>query len=145
MSRRKEYSENITVSKSDLFKMNDAQFNIRKKGFEDLNEGILINELGACATVLSLAFMLPTPVTLAAGVISVATSSSMSDREMIIDVCQNGEDYLYTVYRYMKNHPEYNLIKIELPFLEFIDDDFRIVHGEGYITAVHDDGGWQIV
>lgn len=145
MGIRKEYTENIIVSKSEVFKMKDAQFNIKEEGFKNLDEGTLVDTLSTSTSILSLAFMLPTPVTLGAGVISAATAASTSEREMIIDVCQNGSDYLYTVYRYMKNNPQYDLVKVELPFLEFVDEDFRIVHGDGYITAVHSDGGWQTV
>ncbi|MFT9487403.1 MAG: hypothetical protein ACH0QD_08565 [Tepidibacillus sp.] len=141
MGYRKEYIENLTLSRSELYKIRRAQYEIRMQGFTYLDEGQLADNLVAFATVLSLAFILPTPVTLAAGVIS-AMGNIGSDRDLVIQVCRNGEDYLQGLIYYMDDHPEYDLLKVDLPFLEFIDEGFRIVQGNGAITAIHTGSGW---
>ncbi len=36
----------------------------------------------------------------------------------------------------MDDNPNYELIEVQLPFLEFIDEGFRIVQGRGIVKAV---------
>ncbi|CAM3299339.1 hypothetical protein FITA111629_15235 [Filibacter tadaridae] len=141
MGRRREYISNLTMSRDTLYRVRRAQYEIRMQGFTNVSEGKLITALGAYSTVLSLAFMLPTPVTLAAGVIS-AISGAGNERATIIAVCKNGEDYLQELLYFLDDHPQYDSIRADLPFLEFIDEKFRIVHGKGVLTAVHAKNGW---
>ncbi len=141
MGRRIEYIENLTLSRDKLYKIRRAQYEIRMQGFTNVDEGKLASNLTAFATVLSLAFMLPTPVTLAAGIIS-AMGNIGNERDIVIKVCKNGEDFLQGLLYYMDDHPNYDLIRVDLPFLEFVDEGFRIVQGNGQITAIHRDGVW---
>lgn len=141
MSRRKEYLEKLVLSKREIEEMERAQFEIRKEGFEAQNEEKLRLGLSAFASVLSMAFMLGTPATLAAAVIAGITSSP-SDRETLKITSRHGEDYMRELIYTMDDHPNYELIEVELPFLEFIDEGFRIVSGAGRVTAVKDSGNW---
>lgn len=141
MGYRKEYTRTLILSKREINYIKRAQFEMRMDGFKNEDEGKLIQGLSAFTSVLSFAFMLPTPVTLAAGVIA-AISSSPSERDTIISVCSNGEDYLEILWNMMDDHPEYDLVKVELPFLEFVDEGFRIVSGFGRIEAIHVGNGW---
>ncbi len=144
MGRRIEYIDNLTLSKDKLYKIRRAQYEIRMQGFTNVDEGKLTSNLAAFATVLSLAFMLPTPVTLAAGIIS-AMGDIGNERNAVIQVCKNGEDFLQELMYFMDDHPNYDLIRVDLPFLEFVNEGFRIVQGEGQITAVHMGNGWIVM
>ncbi len=144
MGRRTEYIGNLTLSRDNLYKIKRAQYEIRMQGFTYVDEGKLVSGLNAFATVLSFAFMLPTPVTLAAGVIS-AMGNIGNDRALVIEVCRNGEDYLQQLEYFFDDNPQYDLIRVDLPFLKFVDEGFRIVQGNGMVTAVHTDGGWILL
>ena len=111
--------------------------------FEQVNESNLARKLNAFSKIY-IAFLLPSPVTLAASIIAAVTSSP-SDREIIIQMCRNGEDYLQQLYYMMDDHPEYQLVKVALPFLEFNSpryETFRIVSGRGQILGIKVEGGW---
>lgn len=141
MGRRTEYIDTLTLSKDQINKIKRAQFEMRMEGFQNQDEEKLRQKLSAFASVLSLAFMLGTPFTLAAAVISAITPGP-SDRDIIITVCRHGEDYLEGLWNIMDDNPNYELLKVELPFLEFIDEGFRIVSGAGRVVAVKDNGIW---
>jgi hypothetical protein len=144
MGRRKEYIDTLILTKDKVYKVKRAQFEMRRYGFEQEDESKLSDALVAFSSVLSLAFMLPTPVTLAAGVISVVASGP-SDLDTIIKVCRNGEDYLQEVYDFMYDNPEYDRVEVDLPFLEFVDEEFRIVQGNGQVTRIHSGSGWIVL
>ncbi|MBU5675907.1 hypothetical protein KQI88_05725 [Alkaliphilus sp. MSJ-5] len=141
MGRRKEYIDTLVLSKQEINSIKRAQFEMRMEGFTNQNEEKLRQRLSAFTNVLSFAFKLPTAVTLAAAAISAITSSP-SERDVIINVCRNGEDYLEQLWNIMDDNPNYELIEVQLPFLEFIDEGFRIVQGRGIVKAVKVGGYW---
>lgn len=144
MGRRKDTKATLVLSRSQLYSIKRAQFEIRMQGFTYVDEGKLAKNLSAYASILSLAFMLPTPVTLAAGVIA-GISSIPSERDTIISMCRRGEDYLQSLIYLMDDNPQYDFVKVELPFLQFVDEEFRIISGYGRLIAVHVGSGWVIV
>lgn len=135
MGRRKEYTKVLTLTKEQINSIKRAQFEMRMEGFKNQDKEELIKNLSTFTSILSFAFMLPTPVTLGAAVIS-AITSSQSDRDTIISVCEDGEDYLEKLFNEMDDNPDYKALVVELPFLEFIDEGFRIVHGSGIIKKI---------
>ncbi|MBB6218872.1 hypothetical protein HNQ80_005047 [Anaerosolibacter carboniphilus] len=145
MGFRKEYIGTLILTKDQLYKARRAQAEMRKNGFELPNETKLVQGLTAFSTVLSLMFMLPTPVTLAAGVISVVAGMTPSEKSVITTVSLVGEDYLDEVYDFMYDNPQYDLVEVKLPFLEFVDEGFRIVQGNGLVTRIHSGSGWIIL
>ncbi|GFN34383.1 hypothetical protein [Tepidimicrobium xylanilyticum] len=104
MGRRIEYIDTLTLSKDQINKIKRAQFEMRMKDFQNQDEEKLRQKLSAFASVLSLAFMLGTPFTLAVAVISTITSEP-SDRDIIITVCRHGEDYLERLWNIMDDNP----------------------------------------
>lgn len=147
MGTRNEYASTLIFSKDQLYQARRAQAEIRQKGFDQKNQTNLIQGLSTFASVLSLMFKLPTPVTLAAGVISLALGSSQSEVNVLISLSIAGEDYLDEVYDFMYDNPDYDLIEVTLPFLEFVEEGFRIVTGIGIVTKVHSSSGhgWIIM
>lgn len=83
-------------------------------------------------------------MTLAAGVISAVGGMGVNERKTIIEVCKNGEDYLQSLEYIFDDNPHYQLIRVQLPFLEFIDDGFRIIQGKGTITGIKTSAGWLL-
>ncbi|RKD31183.1 hypothetical protein [Thermohalobacter berrensis] len=142
---RKEYIDTLTLTKDDLYKARRAQAEIRQNGFKQPDESKLVEGLTTFTTVLSLMFKLPTPVTLAAGVISAVGSMIPSDIDTFISVSLNGEDFLDEVYNFLYDNLDYDLVEVKLPFLEFVDEGFRIVQGRGVVTKVHAGNGWILV
>ncbi|SHK61471.1 hypothetical protein [Paramaledivibacter caminithermalis] len=145
MGTRKEYIDTLTLTKDELYKARRAQAEIRQDGFSQPDESKLVEGLTAFATVLSLMFKLPTPVTLAAGVISAVGGMLPSEIDTLTTVSIMGEDFLDEVYDFLYDNPEYDLVEVKLPFLEFIDEGFRIVQGEGIVTKVHAGSGWILL
>ncbi len=143
MGRRREYIDTLTFTKDELYKARRAQALVRNDGFEMQDESRLINGLSIFSTVLSLVFKLPTPVTLAAGVTSAAAGMLPNEIDDVAAVSITGEDYLDELYDFMYDNPSYDLIEVKLPFLEFVDEDFRIIQGRGHVTRVRIKGtGW---
>lgn len=141
MGYRKEYSKTLTLTKSKIKSIKRAQYEIRMKGFNNMNESKLVKALSAFTGVLSFAFLLPTPATLGAAVISSLVDIG-SERDSIISVCRTGEDYLESLEYFMDDHPEYDQVKVQLPFIEFVNDEYRIICDNGKITSVHTGDGW---
>jgi len=80
--------------------------------------------------VLSFAFKLPTPITLAAAVI--ASLASMDEvRDVIIELCETGELYLNDLEYYFDDNPDCKAVEVRLPFLEFVDEGYRIIQENG--------------
>lgn len=142
MGFRKEYIDTLILTKDELYKARRAQAEMRQNGFIQPDETKLAQGLAAFSTVLSLMFMLPTPVTLAAGVVSVVAGMTPSEIDTITAVSIVGEDFLDEVFDVMYDNPEYDCVEVKLPFLEFVDEGFRIVQGEGQVIRIHCGTGW---
>lgn len=57
-------------------------------------------------------------------------------------MCDAGTKYLYSVLLAMDDHPEYLLVELELPFVEFVEEEYRICGGNGITTRVNVNGKW---
>lgn len=134
-ARTTEYVQDFIVTRDQLYSMKKAQYYMRIKGFTNTNEDALINNLSAFTGVLSFAFMLPTPVSLAAGIIS-ALSAGITSISAITSMSIRGEDYLQNLVYILDEHPEIEQLKISMPCLEFVDQNFRILTGYGSVLKV---------
>lgn len=124
-------------------KAREAQYAIRKYGFQEKNEGLLISGLSFASSVLSLVFTLPTPVTLAAGVIGLATSAMETELQSIIRQCRDGEDSISDMIDLLRSNPDWKQIKIKFPTATFLDQNFRILIPKPTIIAIRkNNGGW---
>lgn len=137
---RSEYIETITISQDDLQDFKYGQQYIRTRGYVDQNEDYLKSGLNAVSSILAFAFMLPTPVQLAAGVISFVTSWP-SELDEIIEDCQRGEDFLNEAFAAIYNVSNADVIKLKVSYLEFVDEGYRIAT-QGEILGIHTPNGW---
>jgi len=144
MSYRKEYVETLVLSKQQLYDFRRAQFKIREDGYINPDQGKLSNGLQLFTGVLSFAFKLPTPLTLSAAVIA-SVLNFPSELATIKILCQYGENYLQALLYQFDEHPSWEYIEVELPFLEFINEKYRICQGHGILKATRIGGHWYTV
>lgn len=147
MLRTSEYVSQLELSAADVDKMIDAQLAILNNGFKMTNKDSLTTKLGTVAGILSLVFLLPTPVALAAGVTSMIASNE-SQRSMCINLCNNGIVGLVKIQSYFRNNPSVKRMRVKFPFLQFADTanqfaTFRIVQGDGLIVEIYDGKVWH--
>lgn len=146
MASRIEYAETLVFTREEANKMRLGQWDIKYHGYKNKQQSVLQDALTIIATILSMAFKLPTPVTLAAGVIATAVSSTQSLLDQYIKMAEDGQDYLQMIVTdiFDANPGLYEAVEVELPFLEFLEEDegYRIVSGNGAIKRLKTENGW---
>lgn len=140
----KEYTEKIIVNLDQLRKIQRAQRVVYDKGIVKLSSNELLTGLGAVATVLGLIFVASTPAGVLAGVTGIVSGMSYSQKNVLQTTVYNGYWQLGYMDDFMVDNPQYSLIEIELPFLEYNVNGSRVrfVSGKGLITRVRTSGGW---
>ena len=95
---------------------------------------------------VALAPLAPTALAVSAAVVGLFSALSSSEKELITDVLIAGEDYLEDLYVEMtEGQPTYDLVEVQLPILEFVEENIRTVQGIGSIIRVMVDGHWYNV
>lgn len=140
--RSRDYGSTVIITNTEIRDIREAQWDIRYYGYQRELKESLISALSAVAGVLSFMFFLPTAFTLGSAVISLITSVSGGEKDAIISACRAGEDYLQELEIMMREHPEWQAVKVRLPFMEFLDYGYRMVSGRGAIEAIKVNGGW---
>lgn len=141
---KKEYVDTLTVSLQNLRDMQKAQYAMWNEGFKEQNFSNLTASLGAVSTILSFAFGAPTVVAVVSA-ISGLISELGSGLQTTEDIVKEGHWKLQDLVNWMESHPQYDLIKVKMSFLEFYGDyNIRFVEytSSDYITAVHTSNGW---
>lgn len=142
MSRRSEYTSILTVSKNELEQMMYAQVQVYDFIDEKINSSQLINALGPVSTILGLIFIQSTPVGVAAAVGSIISGITFNEKEMIKAEIDAGLRGLVRLHQSISQNPNIQLAQVKLPFLEFIDYNFRVVTGDGLILGLLINGHW---
>lgn len=148
--RTKEYLETVIVSENDVHQMMVAQSAAKTYGFETTNLNRLSEILGGVSVILSLLFKLPIPaqvISALLGLLSVLGSGQVT----VENIVEKGIKALGELDKWMLDHPQYDLVKVKMSFLEYSDipdsdpDTIRFVEdtSPNYIVAVHiKNGGW---
>lgn len=150
MARTIEYKETIILSRKNLDVLVEAQKYIRREGILNNDEYTLAEKLagivGGTATILGLAFVTSTPIGIAAGVTSVMLTLSTSAIVDLDDLLTKGISDLGDLETWYKDYPDYDLIEVEMGFLEYPDQEIRFVTHTSpkYIKRIHVDGGWHL-
>lgn len=142
MAQIKEYFSELTVTKSQLSKMYEAQYAAYKYVKGQLNKNGFLDVLNATSTILSLLFFLPTPVQVLNAFVGITTSLIPSEKESLFRCLSNGRDFLDETKSFMNTHPEFDQVRMMTPFLQYVDEGVRVVSGFGEITAAHTNSGW---
>lgn len=144
----REYAEKITVSLSDLKKIERAEDAMFDYITGDLDNAELSKSLSAVSTCLSI-FLLSTvagAVSCCAGLVSGLLSDS--EKDTVIRLMNAGYKDLREKRYFFEDNPQYDLIEIRTPFIEFSTDsgDIRYISGKSVYVRCHIKGkGWQEV
>ncbi len=140
----REYISKVIVNLDQLRKIQRGQRTIYDSGIVNPNSNTLIAGLSGVVSILALAFIRSTPVGVAAGVISLASGMTSSEKDILKNLVYSGYWHLGYMDDFMVDHPNYDLIEMELPFLEYTVDKepIRFIQGKGMITRVHTKNGW---
>jgi len=95
--------------------------------------------------VLSLVFKLGTPVTLAAGVISIVTGMIPSEKAVLQSMVYSGYWNLGYIEDFLVDNPGYDLVEVNLPFIDYTTVGCRFITGSGVVTRVHSGSGWIVM
>jgi hypothetical protein len=151
MPRSREGTVTVTISKDNLYKLERAQRESMVKGIYNENSGSLQTALGGFLTALGfICSKAPTAVGVAIGVVSVANDLVPNEKDILNNLSNSGLNWIREQYDFMYDNPEYDLIEIKYPYLEYLDigttgKNIRFVTGKGILTKVHVKGGGWII
>lgn len=142
--KSREYSEDLTVTLSQLKKIQKAQRAMYKNGLVKLEGTTLESVLGSVATILGLAFVTSTPAGIVAGITSLVASLGVSAKDALKDMVYTGYFSMEDLTDFFEENPEYDMIKVEFPFIEYYvgGKTIRFVSGEGLVKKAHNEDGW---
>jgi hypothetical protein len=144
----REYAERITVSLADLRKIQRAEDAMFDYITGDLDNGELSRSLSGVSTVFSV-FLLSTiagAVSCCSGLISGLLSDS--EKDIVTRLINAGHYDIRQKIYFLEDNPQYDLIEVNFPFIEFSTDsgDIRFISGKGVYTRCHiKNKGWTTV
>ena len=150
MARTKEGATTVTISMDNLYKLERAQRESIQKGIYAKDTSGLQTALGGFLTALGfICAKAPTPYGVAIGVVSVANGMLDSDKDILDKLSNSGLNWIRAQYDFMYDHPQYDLIEITYPYLDYLNvdgngKDIRFATGKGSLNKVHlkNGGGW---
>ncbi|WP_391572307.1 hypothetical protein [Cohnella sp.] len=147
MAFTKEYAAKLIFTLDDVRKAERAQRNIYDYGFDQPDEGTLVNKLAAVSGVLSTVFFLSTPASLAAGVFSILGGMMAVEKDILKTMVHEGYWQLGYLEDFLDDNPSYDRLEVNLPFIEYETQGVRFITGKGVVTRVHprNGGGWIIL
>ena len=139
-----QYAARVTLNLSQVRKMMSAQRNIYEKGFNKRDYSKLREALGTSATILGLVFVTNTAVGIVAGVTGLLTALAPSAQGTLKNLVDKGNSQMGYLEDYLAKHKKYDLIDVQLPFIEYVVKGKRIrfVIGKGVVKRVHSKSGW---
>ena len=129
----REYVTSLTLSRSDIQTIQDFQLAVIEKGFKAKNLELLKNALGPCSTVFGVMSYIAASGALgiASAVLAVVSGlTSPSQESSIAFLMDKGYIALGSLDKQMREG-NWQMVKIDLPFIEFVDQKIRLVSGYG--------------
>lgn len=141
-----EYKSKVIVSLDNLRKIERAQREMRDSGIIKSNSGALTTVLNTAVSVLGI-FAQTTVQATVATVTSLGLGLIESEKTILTRLMNNGQNYILYTADFMVDNPKYDLIELELPFIEYIisGKKIRFIQGNGRITRMHSGSGWILV
>lgn len=136
---RKEYSRTLELSFEDIQKLEYAQDDIYDFINGVINEKTLEKKLEPISSLVGLAFIKSTVVGLVLGIVGLVLGMIPDEKEDLNRLIFNGSRGLRDVKRTMG---EAELVRVKLPFVEFVNEGFRMIQGKGAIEGYYKDGQW---
>ncbi|MGW8444406.1 hypothetical protein ACWGXJ_26225 [Paenibacillus sp. S33] len=90
---------------------------------------------------LSLIFAASTPASLAAGVTSLLLGMVPSEKDALEHMVKDGYWALGYLEDFFSDSPDYDMIEVKVPFIEYETANVRFVTGNCVIKRVHKKGG----
>ncbi|MDU4695715.1 hypothetical protein D3C76_1153810 [compost metagenome] len=146
MAFTKEYARKIILSLDGVRKTERAQRTIYDKAFDKpTNVTDLTDGLSNVAGILGLIFLTSTATGVATGVFSIVAMLAPSEKDDLQDMVYEGYWNLGYLEDFLDDHPEYDLIEVNFPFIEYETQGVRFITGKGAVTRVHSGSGWILL
>lgn len=144
MGYRREYWQVMQIAVDDVQKLYDFNAYFRMYCIDDLDNGEFISKLGSISTILSLVSVgIPTTAVAVAGAITALLSAlGTSEKGIVEDVLHDGEDGLTKLRWKCEKNPSWEMVEINAPILEFVDEGVKCIQGEPDLLRVKINGGW---
>lgn len=141
MAFTKEYASNLTLTKKDVENLMEQQQIIYEVGIKKGDTAQLIADLANAAGLLSTIFLAATPGGLAGALAQALLASTPSEKQALDAMVKNGYYEMGGLLRWFNQNPNFDIIEVKLPFIEYERQNIRFVTGRGAIQRVHKKGG----
>lgn len=141
MAFAKEYAATLTLNKDQVSKIAIAQRHIYDAGIVNPNSNRLASLLSSVASVLGLAFVASTPVGLATGVTALVAGMLPNEKGILESMVKEGYWQLGYVEDFFRASNDYDLIQVQMPFIEYETAKVRFVTGKCVIKKIHKKNG----
>ncbi|MCG7379341.1 hypothetical protein MH215_20275 [Paenibacillus sp. ACRSA] len=140
MAFTKEYAANVTVNKKEVLDMMKAQRAMYDKGIIKQDRAGLVADLAGVVGVLSI-FLQSTPGGIAGAVTQALLASVPSEKAALDAMVKEGHFQMGYLADWFDANPNFDIIEVKLPFIEYETQRIRFVTGRGAIQRVHKKGG----
>lgn len=140
-----EYMEVIQLSSQQLSEARKAQYNVLYKGLDQRDYTDLTSVLLSVSfSVLSIIFFKYTAASVTTSIASMLSSMGSGTAADLKELVKDGLIFLQNAEIMMLQHPNWDRIEMEVPFIHYRDEDIRFIQGEGTMIRVHDKNnkGW---
>lgn len=147
----KEYIRTLTLTPAQIKQAERAQRETYNLGLINPNSGALQTALGRVSGVLGLVFIAYTAFGVATGTIGLIGSLSVDSKQALKNMVNDGNNYLRRLIDICDDNPKYQLLEVELPFVEYstydtrTDYTIRYIIGQGAVKRVKVNGGWILL
>lgn len=143
MGRRREYVKNFELTREDIQDMEYAQDDVYDYVSDLKTRDDLIQALGPATGILGLLFLQYTAVGVATTVTGLLVGMVDSEKEALKGAIQRGSRGLRDVKRAIdRDSQNIERVKVDFPYLEFIDEKFGVIQGGGVLRALLINGKW---
>lgn len=139
----KEYIEEVELTEEELRKVYRVQRELYRYTQEEIDKKNLVEFLSDCSSILEWIFKLPTPVQIAGSITNLLLGLESEELDVLNTCLSVGREFLDDVKTHMEDHPEFDKVRMNLPFIEYVGEGFRFIATEGEVLAFHlKNGGW---
>ena len=152
MGRRKEYVLNMILTPEEAYNLAKTQEAFLNYAIDEANVSLLKNALGPVSTTLGVFALFVTSTNPAASVIASVASAMLavtdaltgaSEKQLIRDVAQKGYNSISSIEREMgTSGSQWQAVEVDMPMLEFVDEQIRIIQGKIDIKRVRIGNVW---
>lgn len=145
MAFTKEYASKLVLNLDQVRQISRAQRNIYDSGIVSPNSNTLASALSGLTSVLGLAFMIPAAGALSIAVVGIVSGMVPSEKSILKEIVYDGYWNLGYIEDFLVDNPDYDMLEVNLPFIEYEDAGVRFITGRGAVTRVHTHGGWILM